>query len=117
MSGLAKRVRYAREQLSISQSELARRVGIRPQAIQFIEAGRVRRPRNLVEIAAALHVNPEWLLFGKGNMTTGVKYESKDEALGLSDEAIELARTWMELPKPQRTAVRETVYSLAKKRK
>lgn len=118
MNTLAKRLRYAREQVGLSQSGLARRVGIKPQAIQAIEAGQVRRPRNLVEIAAVLGVAPEWLLLGKGAAALHVQETSgRYDATGLSPEAIALARHWMELPPSQRVAVRETVLSLLKRRR
>jgi transcriptional regulator with XRE-family HTH domain len=119
MNTLAKRLRYAREQAGLSQSSLARQVGIKPQAIQFIEAGNVRRPRNLVEIAAVLGVAPEWLLLGKGRLE-GLRVQETSgryDSTGLSAEAIALARNWMELPQAQRLAVRETVQSLLKRRK
>lgn len=117
MNSLAKRLRYAREQAGLSQSGLARRVGIRPQAIQFIEAGEVRRPRNTVEIAMALGVSAEWLLLGKGRMDALHLQETpgRYDTSGLSAEAIALARAWMALPKGQRVAVRETILSLARR--
>lgn len=119
MNTLAKRLRYAREQAGLSQSGLARGIGIRPQAIQAIEAGQVRRPRNIVEIAAALGVAPEWLLLGKGRMDALHVQEpsGRYDASGLSAEAIGFARDWMELPKAQRVAVRETVASLLRQRR
>ncbi len=119
MNTLAKRLRYAREQAGLSQSSLARRVGIKPQAIQIIEAGQVHRPRNIVEIAAALGVAPEWLLLGKGRMDVLHVQEASGryDATGLSSEAIALARNWMELPKAQRVAIRQTVLSLLRQRK
>ncbi len=119
MNTLAKRLRYAREQAGLSQSALARRVGIKPQAIQFIEAGQVHRPRNIVEIAAALGVAPEWLLLGKRRMDVLQVQEASGryDAAGLSPEAIALARSWMELPLAQRSAMRETILSLLRRRK
>ncbi len=119
MNTLAKRLRYAREQAGLTQSSLARQVGIKPQAIQFIEAGQVRRPRNLVEIATILGVAPEWLLLGKGRMDALHVQEvsGRYDTTGLSAEAIALARSWMELPKAQRVAVRETILSLVKRGK
>ncbi len=118
MDTLAKRLRYAREQAGFSQSELARRVKLRPQAIQFIEAGQVRRPRTLVEIAKALAVNPEWLLLGEGSVEVGVR-EAPPSYQGepaLSEEAVVVARLWMGLPKGQRLALKEVLLALLKAR-
>lgn len=119
MNTLAKRFHYAREQAGLSQSSLARRVGIKPQAIQSIEAGHVRRPRNIVEIASVLGVTPEWLLLGKGTMEVPRVQEpsGRYDIAGLSAEAMALARAWTVLPKAQRVAVQEIVTSLLRCRK
>lgn len=61
MSTLADRLRRAREDKGLSQSELARRVGIKAQAIQAIEAGKVQKPRHINEIARALGVDADEL--------------------------------------------------------
>lgn len=51
---LGKKIREAREALGMSQSELARRVGMRQQSIGSIEKGDVTRPGKLPEIARVL---------------------------------------------------------------
>lgn len=61
MDTMAERLRSARERSGISQSELARRVGVAPQSIQAIEAGKVRHSRAMGEIAVALDVAVDWL--------------------------------------------------------
>jgi len=116
MNTLAKRLRYARERMGLSQSELARRVGLRPQAIQFIESGHVRRPRSIVEIAKVLAVNPEWLLLGEGPVEVGVQeaHANYHDGVSLTEEAVVVARLWMELPMPQRLAIKETLLALLK---
>ena len=122
MKTLSQRLRYAREQAGLSQSALARQVGMRPQAIQLIEAGRVRQPRNLVQIAAALNVNPLWLANGEGGVEAfGVReptprYVRARDAAPISREALALAKQWMQLSKSQRDAVRETIIALLKRR-
>lgn len=68
MKTLAQRLKYSREKAKLSQSELARRVGIKPQAIQFIESGKVYKPRNILEIAQVVGVDAVWLSTGKGEM-------------------------------------------------
>lgn len=65
MGTLASRLTLAREAKSLSQSDLARLVGIKPQAIQAIEAGRVEKPRNIVAIAKILDVDAGFLLTGE----------------------------------------------------
>lgn len=68
MKTLAQRLKYSRERANLSQSELARRVGIKPQAIQFIESGKVYKPRNILEIAQQVGVDAVWLSTGEGDM-------------------------------------------------
>lgn len=65
---IAERAKEAREALKpkVSQIELARRAGVSPGTIGNLEAGTRKNPRELLEIAAALEVNPEWLKTGKG---------------------------------------------------
>ena len=51
-----------RERLGLSQSELARRVGVGQSSINRLEAGETRNPRHLREIARALDTSLEYLL-------------------------------------------------------
>jgi len=67
MEKLGDRVRNARENMGISQSGLARLIGVKPQAIQAIEAGGVRRTKYAVAIALALDVPPEYISEGSIN--------------------------------------------------
>jgi transcriptional regulator with XRE-family HTH domain len=59
---LGRRIRKARLAAGMSQPELAMKCGLGQSAIAEIEAGRVRRPKRLREIARALRVSEEWLL-------------------------------------------------------
>jgi transcriptional regulator with XRE-family HTH domain len=62
MMELKDKVRERREAKGWSQSELARRVGVKPQTIQSIEAGKTQKPANIVKIAEALSVTAEFLM-------------------------------------------------------
>ena len=117
MHTLAKRLRYAREQVGLSQSALARAVGLQPQAVQSIEAGRVQQPRQIAALAEALAVSAAWLATGEGAMAPlGVRETSARYSAGapLSAEALELARSWMALPQAQRQAMQATIRALEK---
>lgn len=57
----SERLKQARSQERLSQAELARRVGISPQAVQLMESGTTRNTLHLLQIAAALNVDPAWL--------------------------------------------------------
>lgn len=118
MKTLAQRLRYCRERAGHSQSALARAVGIKPQAVQLIEAGRVEKPRNLLALATALDVNPNWLLTGDGPMSPVAINETPARyGAHLSAEATELARLWMGLSASERATVHTTVRALARKRR
>jgi len=58
-------LKEVREFLGLTQSELARRTGLQPSAINHFEAGR-REPtmQNLVKLAEGLGVTTDRLLFG-----------------------------------------------------
>ena len=60
---LAKRIRYARQKQSMSQSELARKLGVKPQAVQHWESGAANpKTDRLRNIALILEVPVSWLL-------------------------------------------------------
>ncbi|WP_353233345.1 helix-turn-helix domain-containing protein [Diaphorobacter ruginosibacter] len=63
-SGFADRLRLAMKTAGdMSQSELARAIGVRPQAIQYLlnPANQAQGSKHLVAIANALDVSPQWL--------------------------------------------------------
>lgn len=60
------RIAALRAERGIKQTALADAVGMTQQGIQSIEAGKVKRPKNLKEIAAALRTTEDWLLKGTG---------------------------------------------------
>lgn len=62
----------------MSQSELARLVGVKPQSIQYLlnSANEARGSRYIASIARALNVSPDWLATGRGNMLDRVLHAS-----------------------------------------
>lgn len=56
MTTPGERIRQAREAKGLSQTDLARRVGVKQPSIQNIENGRTKDPRKLMEIAAVLDI-------------------------------------------------------------
>jgi phage repressor protein C with HTH and peptisase S24 domain len=58
-------IRIHRERVGVSQSELGRRLGLSPQAVQHWERGKTRpRAQSLEDLAAALGVTPRDLISG-----------------------------------------------------
>jgi SOS-response transcriptional repressor LexA len=68
---LAIRLKQAREKKKLSQEALASRVGIKQQAVQRIEVGKVKSTGYVVQLARALNVTPDWLALGEEPAATG----------------------------------------------
>ena len=77
---LGERVRSARMKAGLSQSALARRLGIRPSAINHIEAGRTKalKAETLVALANELAVSAQWLEHGRGSPTPEVELDQRE---------------------------------------
>lgn len=58
------RLKQARLKKKLTQEELAEVVGIKQQAVQRIEAGKVKSTSYVVQLSQALNVSPEWLALG-----------------------------------------------------
>jgi phage repressor protein C with HTH and peptisase S24 domain len=61
MKTFAERLNAAMNMASLSQAQLAERVGISQPAVQKMASGKTTGSRKMVEIARALNVRPEWL--------------------------------------------------------
>lgn len=67
MSGLGKRIEAARTHLGLTQTELGEKLHLTQQAINRIESGLTKNPRNLPAIASALNVDVSFLISGEVN--------------------------------------------------
>lgn len=65
MNTFGSRLKFAREVAGLTQSELGRAVGMSQGQIGHLESGIRKKTTKLHEIAQALKVSAEWLLFGK----------------------------------------------------
>lgn len=61
---LADRVKTRRLELKLTQEVAAEIAGIRQQSWAAIEEGKTKKPRNILGVAKALKVEPDWLLNG-----------------------------------------------------
>ncbi len=66
VKNIAERLAHARSVRDWTQLELARHAGVSQSTIGNIESGSRKSPRELLAIAAAVGVSPEWLKTGKG---------------------------------------------------
>lgn len=64
---VGQRVKKCRHERALSQKKLAQLAGLRQPSISSLESGENSTTRNIVFLANALHVNPDWLQTGRGN--------------------------------------------------
>lgn len=62
---LANRIKESRERLKLTQAELAKASGVSQGTIGNLESGIRKSAREILSIAAALGVSPQWLVTGK----------------------------------------------------
>lgn len=69
------RAKFRRDEIGLTQAELADKVGTSQQAIEQLEGGKTKRPRYLPELAEVLGVSIDWLLNGSANSLTGDNFK------------------------------------------
>ncbi|MFC0919746.1 XRE family transcriptional regulator [Pasteurella multocida] len=72
MSDLATRLQALLEEKRLSKNAFAKMVGVSQPAISDIINGKTRDPKNILEIATALGVDPNWLKTGEGSRDTSL---------------------------------------------
>lgn len=81
MTFIGKRVKERREELGISQTVLAKRIGVSGPSLSQLESGKIKRSRRLNKLAAVLKVSPEWLE-GSGEDKAGAAAAAKPNGAG-----------------------------------
>lgn len=77
---IGERIKEARKKFGISQSELARRIEVKPQAVQAWEALKNGPTRKRIQlIARELNISPQWLEFGTESGGTILEFKEKPE--------------------------------------
>lgn len=93
------RIREARRHVKMTQDALAKRIGLTKATISQWESGTTTpNGKNLINLAEALNVSPEWLLTGKGSeskeVTSNARVEGSfsvwDSATPLEDDEVEI---------------------------
>lgn len=75
MKTFAERLKIAIAKRGISQAEAARLSGIAQQSFNYIISNNLNSSKLAPQIAAALGVNPEWLILGRGKFEENKIYE------------------------------------------
>ena len=65
---LSQRIKHARNARDMNMSEVARAIGVKPQAVRKWENGGGVRPEHEAPLADALRVSYQWLFTGLGQM-------------------------------------------------
>jgi transcriptional regulator with XRE-family HTH domain len=70
MDSIGTRLQAARRARGLTQEALARQAGVSLHTVVKLESGRIRQPlpETARKLAAALGVDPAWLLFGEGTL-------------------------------------------------
>lgn len=101
------RLRHARKLRGLTQVQLAKSSGVAQGTISDLETGESKAPwgTNLVSLAQALKVSPEWLANGKGEMVAS--------DTPLSPQAMAVARDWESLTPEIRQKIADMIRELA----
>lgn len=68
MKTLAERLKYMLYKLDLNQADAAKKVGISQQSFNYLIRNNVSESKLSSKIADKLQVNPEWLIYGRGEM-------------------------------------------------
>ena len=64
----SERIKELRTALDLSRPKLSKRIDIPERTIASYEDGRIPSLEFLAQLCEVLNVNPNWFLFGRGNM-------------------------------------------------
>jgi len=111
------RLKAARKAAGLTQEALGALSNVSQKTISKIERGAQERSTEVVKLAAACEVRPEWLANGSGPMRgspekaimsearqTGAEYDA------LSADAIEIAHAWLRLSPERQAHFRQTLF-------
>ncbi len=113
---ISDRLRFLRKELSLSQDEFGRRLGVSNTAISKLE----KNERNLTEqmalsICREFRVNYFWLTEGKGDMFAGTPQSVVDEIAEdykLDEIDKKIIEKYLDLPEDQRQVIKDYLKSI-----
>lgn len=110
MRDIGLRLRHARKLRKMTQTELAKKAGVKQASISDLERGESKSFRGvtLVAIARVLNVREPWLSNGKGTM------ERKD--VPLSDQALAVAQAWDRLSPEVASKIADMIFMMDEQR-
>lgn len=100
------RIKKIRKERELTQAELGKLIGIKPNSISLIESGnRNASEQVILAICRSLNVNEEWLRTGIGEMTVQPDTFSLDEFArerGMTELELGIIKVYFNLPPPVR---------------
>lgn len=86
----AERLKHARKARGLTQAQLAKRAHVSQSTIGNLESGTRNKPRELMSIASALEVPPEWLESGKNppNLDQNHLHKGADNGFVLDESTV-----------------------------
>ncbi|BCD62247.1 hypothetical protein NitYY0826_C1123 [Nitratiruptor sp. YY08-26] len=106
------RIKKIRQELGLSQSELAQKLGIHKQMVSDVERGKQKsfNPQIEKKLISFFSLNPHWLLEGRGEMfmkdvSSSENGSTQDTYETLSDEERVLLRYFRESPVHERLQI------------
>ncbi len=93
LNTLSDRLSYALDRLGISQAELARRIKVKRQAVQYLCTSGTNKSKFAYDIAEALGISVDWLVASKGEM---MLKESPEQRL-LSEQKVVPILDWNQI--------------------
>jgi len=78
---LSERLKFSLKILGLSQTELANKINVKPQIIQYLCQGSAEKSKFTFDIAEALNIDVSWLATGKGKIPTATQLENRGKTI------------------------------------
>lgn len=108
-SSINERIKLIRKELSLTQKEFGKRLGLSQQAIAYTEQGKNDvTDRNIESICREFNVRRDYLLYGKGDMFLDPREKAFSElctAFHLDGSARAVTREWLFMDNRKRESV------------
>lgn len=110
MPKLSDRLKYTRTLNNLSQAELAVKAGTTQQAIQQAENGKARQPRYLHQLANALDIPLQWMMFGEAQ-GSDMSVISQKVRQGLEEKSSDVLDSFYAMPEKDQQLIYELMQS------
>lgn len=81
LNNLSERLKFALKILGVSQTELAKKIDVKPQVIQYLCAASSQKSKFIFDIAKALNIDALWLATGRGIAPSGHSSQQNEKKI------------------------------------